>query len=351
MHDSSLTYTRRPKGTLAMCSLYAFTGAAITASVIFSLLLFLSIHDKLLMQILFGSLAVIFELGKFFAWYEFGERVARKAFHAAVVALGFYCILAIISIGGSIGGINSATNVAQQYVDQRDNKVNAITLQISAIDDEIALNNKAADKYLELQMISLGVTRIQKENQILREKQTQLRIERDSVPVSEKGSVISLIASLAKILNTTTENAQSWLVIFLSVLLDIFAAFFVGLIGEELRFRHSINRKKQQEREQEKADKAEHLRLLATQNYIEIEAPAQLENQSLLIKKQMSVRSSAILQAAQEQDLKCSKKYIAEILQLSIDEIDRAFEEFLFFGIVERKRNNHLRWIRQADVA
>ncbi|GIC78523.1 hypothetical protein FMO003_15770 [Moritella sp. F3] len=329
-----------------MCSLYAFTGAAIAASVIFSLLLFLSIHDKLLMQILFGSLAVIFELGKFFAWYEFGERIARKAFHAAIIALGFYCILAIISIGGSIGGINSATNVAQQYVDQRDNKVNAINQQITAIDDEIKLNNKAADKYLELQMISIGVSRIQKENQVLRAKQAELRIERDSAPVAEQGSVISLIASLAKILNTTTENAQSWLVIFLSVLLDIFAAFFVGLIGEELRFRHSINRKK----EQEKADKAEHLRLLATQSYIEIEAPAQLE-QKVLIEKQMSVSASYILQAAQAQDLKCSKKHIAETLDLTIEEIDNAFEEFLSFGIVERKRNNHLRWIRQADVA
>ncbi|MDX2319795.1 MAG: Preprotein translocase subunit SecY [Moritella sp.] len=347
MHNSSLTYTRRPKGTLAMVSLYAFTGAAIAASVIFSLLLFLSIHDKLLMQILFGSLAVIFELGKFFAWYEFGERIARKAFQAAIVALGFYCILAIISIGGSIGGINSATNVAQQYVDQRASKVNAVNQQILAIDDEIALNNKAADKYLELQMISLGVTRIQKENQILREKQATLRIERDSAPVAEQGSVISLIASLAKILNTTTENAQSWLVIFLSVLLDIFAAFFVGLIGEELRFRHSISRKKEQER----ANKAEHLRLQATQSYIEIEAPSQLEDQSALIEKQMSKRASVILQAAQEQGLKCSKRHIAQTLKLSIEEIEHAFDEFLSFGLVERKRNNHLRWIRQEDVA
>lgn len=346
MHDSSLTYTRRPKGTLAMCTLYAFTGAAIAASVIFSLLLFLSIHDKLLMQVLFGSLAVIFELGKFFAWYEFGERIARKAFHAALIALGFYCILAIISIGGSIGGINSATNVAQQYVDKRESKVNAVNQQIAAIDAEIALNNKAADKYLELQMISIGVTRIQNENQILREQQTKLRIERDNVPVAENGSVISLIASLAKILNTTTENAQSWLVIFLSVLLDIFAAFFVGLIGEELRFRHSIIRKKNQE----KVNKAERLQLLATKNYIEIEAPTQLE-QKVLIEKQMSVSSSYILQAAQAQDLKCSKKHIAETLNLTADEIDIAFEEFLSFGIVERKRNNHLRWIRQAEVA
>lgn len=347
MHDSSLTYTRRPKGTLAMCSLYAFTGAAIAASVIFSLLLFLSIHDKLLMQILFGSLAVIFELGKFFAWYEFGERIARKAFHAAIIALGFYCILAIISIGGSIGGINSATNVAQQYVDKRESKVNAVNQQILAIDAEIALNNKAADKYLELKMISIGVTRIQNENQILREQQTQLRIERDNVPVAENGSVISLIASLAKILNTTTENAQSWLVIFLSVLLDIFAAFFVGLIGEELRFRHSIVRKKNQD----KADKAERLHLLATQNYIEIEAPAQIEDQPLLIEKQMSVTSLAVLKATQEQDLRCSKKHIAEVLKLSAEDIEHVFEEFLSFGVVERKRNNHLRWIRQADVA
>jgi len=336
MHESSLTYTRRPKGALAMFSLYTFTGAAIIASVIFSLLLFLSIHDKLLMQVLFGSLAIIFELGKFFAWYEFGERIARKAFHAALIALGFYCILAVISIGGSIGGINSATNVAQQYVSQRDNKINAINQQILAIDDEIALNNKAADKYLELQMISIGVSRIQKENQVLRQKQADLRILRDNAPVAEQGSVVSLIASLAKILHTTTESAQSWLVIFLSVLLDIFTAFFVGLIGEELRFRHSMTRHNSQEKSTEDN---------------EFELTSQNENsqepQVLQDNEFMSDTAMNMLETIQAQDLRCSKKYIATSLQLTLEEVEQAFEEFLLHGVVEKKRNNHLRWVTQ----
>lgn len=341
MQNSSLTYIRRPKGKLAICCLYGFTGAAIAASIIFSLLLFLSIHDKLLMQILFGSLAVIFELGKFFAWYEFGERIARKAFHPALVALTFYLILAVISIGGSIGGINSATNVAQQYVDKRENRVTAINQQIAAVDDEIALNNKAADKYLELQMISLGVSRIQKENQILREKQAQLRIQRDSLPVTEQGSVISLIASLANILNTTTESAQSWLVIFLSVLLDIFAAFFVGLIGEELRFIHALKRK----RNETTPSQTEDPQRLTGQTTLITEEHNSLINSPAELDKQLSTRSAGILQAAQEQDLKCSKKHIAEALNLSFDEVEHAFKEFLSFGIIERKRNNHLRWL------
>jgi hypothetical protein len=341
MPNSPLTYIRRPKGKLAICCLYGFTGAAIAASIIFSLLLFLSIHDKLLMQILFGSLAVIFELGKFFAWYEFGERIARRAFHPALVALTFYLVLAVISIGGSIGGINSATNVAQQYVDKRENRVNAINQQIAAVDDEITLNNKAADKYLELQMISLGVTRIQKENQILREKQAQLRIQRDNLPVTEQGSVISLIASLANILNTTTESAQSWLVIFLSVLLDIFAAFFVGLIGEELRFVHALKRKKNKAIASQAGDRQ---RLTGQADLITGEQNSLL-NSPAGLNKQLSTHAAGILQAAQEQDLKCSKKHIAAALNLSFYEVEHAFKEFLSFGIIERKRNNHLRWL------
>lgn len=333
MQESSLTYTRRPKGTQAMLSLYGFTGAAILASVIFSLLLFLSIHDKLLMQVLFASLAIIFELGKFFAWYEFGERVARKAFHAAATALTFYCVLALISIGGSIGGINSATNVAQQYVDQRDNKINAINQQILAIDEEIALNNKAADKYLELQMISIGVARIQKENQALRVKQAELRILRDSAPVAEQGSVISLIASLAKLLHTDTASAQSWLVIFLSVLLDIFAAFFVGLIGEELRFVHALKRHKEQQAE----NKHQHAIEQTQAEPVEI---AQQE-------AQMSETAMSLLATIQTQGLRCSKRYIATALQITIEEVESAFEEYLLHGVVEKKRNNHLRWVAE----
>ena len=90
---------RYPKSLLTMVSVYSFTAASILTSIIFSLLLFLSIDESLLMKFLFGSLAVIFELGKFFAWYEYGERRAHKNYSGAVIALLFYLVLAIISIG------------------------------------------------------------------------------------------------------------------------------------------------------------------------------------------------------------------------------------------------------------
>lgn len=338
MLNSTSTYTRRPKGKLAMFTLYGFTGSAIAASIIFSLLLFLSIHDKLLMQILFGSLAVIFELGKFFAWYEFGERIARKAFRAAFTAFGFYLVLAAISIGGSIGGINSATNVAQQHVDQRSNRVDAYNEQIAAIDAEISLNNKAADKYLELEMISIGVARIQKQNQALRKQQSELRIQRDNLPVTAQGSVISLISSLAKLLNTSTENAQSWLVVFLSILLDIFAAFFVGLIGEELRFLHS-RKGANTAAEHNSGHDQKNLALIDDAATVQVAEPM------------LSQKAREILHSAQAMSLKCSKKLIAETLYLTDAEVDKIFLEYLSLGLVEKKRNNHLKWCELETVA
>ncbi|MCV5735681.1 hypothetical protein OFN56_27675, partial [Escherichia coli] len=90
---------RYPKGRFAMVSVYTFTGAAILASTIFSLLLFLSIDHSPMMQALFGGLAIIFEAGKFYAWYEYGERRAHRNYGGAITALVFYSVLAAISIG------------------------------------------------------------------------------------------------------------------------------------------------------------------------------------------------------------------------------------------------------------
>lgn len=86
-----------------MWTVYSFTGASILASIVFSLLLFLSIDDDPLMKVLFGGLAVIFELGKFFAWYEVGERKSRRNYSGTFSAFTFYAVLAAISIGGSVG--------------------------------------------------------------------------------------------------------------------------------------------------------------------------------------------------------------------------------------------------------
>ncbi|MDF5474016.1 Preprotein translocase subunit SecY, partial [Vibrio parahaemolyticus] len=176
------------------------------------------------------------------AWYEYGERRAHRNYTGAATALVFYLVLAAISIGGSIGGINSATNGAQSHISVEQAKVEAFNRQIAAIDKQIELNNMAAQKYIEMERIATGVTRIQDQNKTLREEQQRLAMERDSLPPVTQGSVIGLIDSLANAFGTTSQQAQLGLVVFLSILLDFFAAFFVGLIGEEQRFRYFYRR-------------------------------------------------------------------------------------------------------------
>lgn len=310
-----------------MTVVYSFTGAAILASIIFSLLLFLSIDENPWMKVLFGALAVIFELGKFFAWYEFGERIARRHLIAAFSAFSFYSILAAISIGGSIGGINSATNTAQRYVDLQQNKVAVFNLQIAALEKQIDLNNIAAEKYIELNRIATGVVRIQKENALLRQGQVELAVQRDNLPVASQGSVFGLIGSIADGLNINATDAQLGLVVFLSVLLDLFAAFFVGLIGEELRFRRTLAGGLQPSRQQQSE---------VAQNSQVAESEMVISRSDMLFQKALDVLLKG--------DVRCTKKAIADKLAISGEEVDLIFFGLLEKGLVTRKANHHFSW-------
>ncbi len=346
MNNLKKTRIRHAKGPFAMTVVYSFTGAAILASIIFSLLLFLSIDENPWMQLLFGALAVIFELGKFFAWYEFGERIARRNLMAAFSAFSFYAILAAISIGGSIGGINSATNTAQRHVDLQHSKVNAFNLQIAALEKQIDLNNIAAEKYLELNRIATGVARIQKENAKLREKQVELAMQRDSLPVASQGSVFGLIGSIADGLKIDAMDAQLGLVVFLSVLLDLFAAFFVGLIGEELRFTRTLTARQQPEAtlaQQQAAEKQQLNRQQAAEDKTERlpdNSTAGNSQSELLVQK-----AQAILHAG---EVRCSKKAVADRLGINGDEVNRLFSDLLEKGLVTQKANRHFSWQGKA---
>ena len=339
MIDSTHTRLRHAKGPFAMLVAYSFTGASILASIIFSLLLFLSIDNDPWMKFLFGALAVIFELGKFFAWYELGERFARRHISAALSAFIFYSILAAISIGGSIGGINSATNTAQSHADVQQNKSAAYDLQIAAIEKQIDLNNIAAQKYIELNRIAVGVTRIQKENSKLRQQQLEIAIERDNQPVASQGSVIGLIGSLATALNTDAKNAQLALVIFLSVLLDLFAAFFVGLIGEELRFSRSL---KAQLQHKKRASTA-----VETQQDVNPLAAVEPAKVASTLSRSDDLIHQAI-QLFTNDELRCSKKALADKLLLNAEDTDQLFSSLLEKGLVKQKPNRHFVWQGQA---
>lgn len=343
------SHIRYPKGFFAMWTVYSFTGAAILASIIFSLLLFLSIDDDPLMKFLFGGLAVIFELGKFFAWYEVGERKARRNYTGTLSAFTFYAVLAAISIGGSIGGINSATNKAQSEVNVQKSKINAFNMQIEAIEKQIDLNNVAAEKYIQMERIASGVARIQKQNDELRKQQQKLAMERDSIPVVSQGSVLGLIDSLAESLHVTPQAAQLGLVVFLSVLLDFFAAFFVGLIGEENRFRHQYR----------------HNKVLEMAGYNEYEQPKLLEHfdpstvgtsevnvhepepepEEIIVEPELPKTPYELaIDALSHNKVNCSKRAVSKFLNISTDEVDSIFKQLLDEGIVSKKPNNHYQW-------
>lgn len=343
MNNVKKTRIRHAKGPFAMTVVYSFTGAAILASIIFSLLLFLSIDENPWMQLLFGALAVIFELGKFFAWYEFGERIARRNLMNAFSAFSFYAILAAISIGGSIGGINSATNTAQRHVDVQQSKVAAFDLQIAALEKQIDLNNIAAAKYIELNRIATGVARIQKENAQLRREQVELAMQRDSLPVASQGSVFGLIGSIADGLKIDAMDAQLGLVVFLSVLLDLFAAFFVGLIGEELRFTRTLATRQQPEAtlaQQQAAINQQPGSQQAAQDKTERLPESSTTGSELLLQK-----AQAILHAG---EVRCSKKAVADKLGINGDEVNRLFSDLLEKGLVTQKANRHFSWQGKA---
>lgn len=342
-----------------MWTVYGFTGASILASIIFSLLLFLSIDEDPVMQLLFGGLAVIFELGKFFAWYEFGERRARRNYTGAFSAFAFYSVLAAISIGGSIGGINSATNKAQSHVNVQQSKINSYNMQIEAIEKQIQLNNVAAEKYIEMERIATGVSRIQRENNKLREKQQALAVERDSLPVVSQGSVLGLIDSLAKSLHVQTQTAQLGLVIFLSVLLDFFAAFFVGLIGEELRFRNQFRRGNPITINAYDEQAAQAPELLthqtATQSPEPDEAqqataepgeptPAAAAGPSEATPAETPTLYQQVIDALSDNQVNCTKRAVSRYLKISTEEVDAIFKQLLREGIVSKKPNNHYLW-------
>ena len=339
MHYQESIGLRYPKGPLATATVWTLAGASILASTVFSLLLFLSIDDNVVMKWLFGSLAVIFEAGKFYAWYEFGERRAHRNYPGALSALVFYLVLAVISIGGSIGGINSATNSAQEHIAVEQAKVNTYNRQIAAIDNQIALNNLAAEKYIEMERIASGVTRIQQENKRLREEQQRLAAERDSLPPVAQGSIVGLIESMANLLGVDTKAAQLGLVVFLSVLLDFFAAFFVGVIGEELRFRHFWRGHSPLTIDAISEPIANIAPVLALQQTMADDLDAEPEPLSV---------PQQVAKALAGKSLPCSKRAVARQFGLMAEEVDAIFADLMANGQLGKKANNHYHWIGEA---
>ncbi|MGO4997988.1 hypothetical protein [Oceanisphaera sp. W20_SRM_FM3] len=233
-------YQRLPKGYLALTVVYLVTGASIAASMVFSLLLFLSLEQGLLMKLMFGGLALVFEVGKFYIWYEIGERISRRDATGAFKALCFYVVLAALSIAGSVGGINAATNTLLEGDAAKVSEVQSYNDKIAGLEREIEINEQAAQAYIDMKRIANGMKDMLDRNIELRQRQDALRHERDQVAMTSQSSLMGLMSSLAEGLGWPLSRVQFGIVAMLSMLLDFFAAFFIALLGEELRFRRNL---------------------------------------------------------------------------------------------------------------
>ena len=134
-------------------------------------------------------------------------------------------------------------------------------------------------------------------------------------------------------------DAQLALVVFLSILLDLFAAFFVGLIGEELRYKRSLANHKQLEQvkalENEKL-KEQNARHDQTQQLAIIEPE--------IIPSQADILFQQALDLLNKGDIRCSKKAIGHVLEISSEEVNEIFTGLLEKGFVSQKANRHFNW-------
>ncbi|MCP5077389.1 MAG: Preprotein translocase subunit SecY, partial [Psychromonas sp.] len=197
----------------------------------------------------------------------------------------------------------------------------------------------AAQKYIDLNRIATGVSRIQKENAALRQQQLLLAVERDNLPVATQGSVLGLIGSVATALTIEAKTAQLALVVFLSVLLDLFAAFFVGLIGEELRFSRTLKLKKMSKTEGEETPSSSPL--VSTSFQTADDTKSKINPNDELLKKAITLLNNGV---------RCSKKALSTELSLNNDDTDKLFSSLLTQGLVIQKANRHFVWIGDEET-
>ena len=309
-------YQRLPKGHLALTVVYFITGASIAASMVFSLLLFLSLEQGLLMKLMFGGLALVFEVGKFYIWYEMGERVSRRDSIGAAKALCFYAVLAGLSIAGSVGGINAATNTLLEGDAAKADEVQSYNDKIAGLEREIDINEQAAQAYIDMKRIANGMTNMLERNADLRQRQDELRRERDQVAITSQSSLMGLMSSLAEGLGWPLSRVQFGIVAALSMLLDFFAAFFIALLGDELRFRRS-------------------------QKQAQLPVITEASQEASPVVPVRPDYYHEVVNKLRAGELRCAKGAVSRMLEKPLEEVEDIFHWLLQDGIVYRKPNRH----------
>jgi hypothetical protein len=144
-------------------------------------------------------------------------------------------------------------------------------------------------------------------------------------------------------------------VVFISVLLDVFAAFFIGLIGEELRFNQGYKNKKSSQIKENSNDDDNpdtDMAILAGATLDEqnsqnlnsetLDTP-ELTAQYIVPEAVKSIYQQAI-EALESKAVRCSKRAMSPFLKITTEQADALFEQLMQEGLVSKKPNHHYRW-------
>lgn len=238
MHTSD--YVRTPKPNLNHFIAYLGTTLTCTISIVLSVLLFWSISESFYFSCLFAALAISFELAKFMALAEIGHRWRCENKLGSLTATLLFLVLAGTSILGSIGGLNSDTEAAKARLAEIEQQRSGLQLQIKSLQSQIEQNNKAIERYIELNRIKNYAQPLQTENQKLREEISGLQKQLNTLPEERETSMLAMLHALATAFKVDVEKVQAWSFIVLSVLLDVVAGFCINLVREENDFRRQL---------------------------------------------------------------------------------------------------------------
>lgn len=275
-------------------------------SIYLSFKLFSNISEDYVLQAVWGSAAIGFEVIKFGLVPVATYLIARHHFVTGLAIALIVIALMIISITASIGSLekNVVENDAPYYeaVEKKESKQD----EISSLEEQIETRKASIKVYQKEEKITLGANVLQDKNAVDLEKISLLKEEIAAIKIPERSTLSAAIDSIAIVLQVDPKSAQANVYVAFSAMLDVIAA--LALLIAELIYMGYWNGKYNTK------DEVERLRKLAEEKEKLIKVLKQ-SNDGLEVTSKNSLESCADTQALLDVDLHSDREE-AEVISV-----------------------------------
>ena len=229
--NSEPVYQEKPD--LRLLSVYAGTFLACSISIILSASLFASISDRFWYAVLFVGVAVVIEMGKFTVLPVMRQRWRQNNVSGFLTATALFVVLTLVSIMGSIGGLQSDTQSTRAEYDSHQMQYQSLKQQIANLQKQIELNNQSIARYQSLDRLTYGANPLLAENQGLMVQVKQVQSELSTLPAPKETAMLALLGALSEVFDSSVNTVQAWVFILLAVIVDAVAAFYLCLLQDQ----------------------------------------------------------------------------------------------------------------------